>query len=131
MLYCSAASAVSQLSLVDLLRELSEKESDGGELSCSNLESDEDMTLCESNCEEPEESADEVHNIPTDPNIYVARRDAIRGVLDLVFLSLGQAKRTTPERRHLPSVTIILHQRENLSYHRYNEHQSLDAVGLQ
>ncbi|GFX44052.1 hypothetical protein TNCV_4118481 [Trichonephila clavipes] len=38
--------------IAHLLREISEDESDGGELSCSNLDSDEDTILSESDCEE-------------------------------------------------------------------------------
>ncbi|XP_055924540.1 uncharacterized protein LOC129956631 [Argiope bruennichi] len=48
--------------IANLLRELSENESDGGKLSCSNLDSDEDIRLHESDCKESEESADEIDN---------------------------------------------------------------------
>ncbi|GFV34173.1 hypothetical protein TNCV_5047071 [Trichonephila clavipes] len=44
--------------IVNSLRELSENESEGGELSCSNLDSNEDIRLSESDCEESEESAE-------------------------------------------------------------------------
>ncbi|GFX20391.1 hypothetical protein TNCV_3487491 [Trichonephila clavipes] len=37
---------------------------DGGELSCSNLDSDEDIRFRESDCEESEENADEFDHIP-------------------------------------------------------------------
>ncbi|GFU79954.1 uncharacterized protein TNCV_578341 [Trichonephila clavipes] len=53
--------------------ELSENESDGGELSCSNLDFNEDIRLSESDCEKSKESADEIDNIPANPDIYVAR----------------------------------------------------------
>ncbi|GFV67036.1 uncharacterized protein TNCV_357211 [Trichonephila clavipes] len=55
--------------IANLLRELSENESDGGELSCSNLDSDEDIRLSESDCEESGESADEIENIPVNRDI--------------------------------------------------------------
>ncbi|GFT90693.1 hypothetical protein TNCV_4074711 [Trichonephila clavipes] len=44
--------------IANLLGKVSENESDGGGLSCSNLDSDEDIRLSESDCEESEESAD-------------------------------------------------------------------------
>ncbi|GFT07595.1 hypothetical protein TNCV_4045551 [Trichonephila clavipes] len=44
--------------IANLLREISENESDGGELSCSNLHSDEDIRLSDSDCEESEEIAE-------------------------------------------------------------------------
>ncbi|GFV19070.1 transposable element Tcb2 transposase [Trichonephila clavipes] len=56
-----------------LIGKLSENESDGGLLSCSNLDSDEDIRLRENNCEESEESEDAIDNIPVNPDIYVAR----------------------------------------------------------
>ncbi|GFX62114.1 uncharacterized protein TNCV_2228401 [Trichonephila clavipes] len=59
--------------IVNLLREISEKESDGDELSCSNLDSDEEIRLSESDCEESEESADIIDNIPVNSDIYIAR----------------------------------------------------------
>ncbi|GFV25499.1 uncharacterized protein TNCV_1147691 [Trichonephila clavipes] len=59
--------------ITNLLREPSEIESDDGELSCSNLDFDEDIILSESNCKESEESAVEIDNIPVNPDIYVAR----------------------------------------------------------
>ncbi|GFV43734.1 hypothetical protein TNCV_1271071 [Trichonephila clavipes] len=40
---------------VNLLRELTENESGGGELSCSNSDSEEDIGLTESDCEESQE----------------------------------------------------------------------------
>ncbi|GFT90694.1 hypothetical protein TNCV_4074721 [Trichonephila clavipes] len=39
----------------NLLRDLSENESGGGELSCSNLDSNEEIRMSKSNCEESEE----------------------------------------------------------------------------
>ncbi|GFV87685.1 uncharacterized protein TNCV_779691 [Trichonephila clavipes] len=59
--------------IANLLRELSENESDGGELFCSNLDSEEDIRLSESDCEESEESADEIDNIPVNPDAYIVR----------------------------------------------------------
>ncbi|GFW28301.1 hypothetical protein TNCV_4639681 [Trichonephila clavipes] len=53
----------------NLWRELSESESDGGELTCSNLDSDDDIRLSESDYEEPEESADVDDNIPVKPDL--------------------------------------------------------------
>ncbi|GFT20942.1 hypothetical protein TNCV_3130941 [Trichonephila clavipes] len=44
--------------IANLIRDISENESDGGELSYSNLYSDEDMILSENVCEESEENAD-------------------------------------------------------------------------
>ncbi|GFV98548.1 uncharacterized protein TNCV_4848771 [Trichonephila clavipes] len=55
-----------------LLQETPENESDGGELSCFNLDFNEDIRLSESDCEESEESADIIDNIPVNPDIYVA-----------------------------------------------------------
>ncbi|GFV63602.1 uncharacterized protein TNCV_625971 [Trichonephila clavipes] len=46
---------------------------DSGELSCSNLDSDEDMRLSESDCEESKENADVIDNIPVNLDIYVTR----------------------------------------------------------
>ncbi|GFT86805.1 uncharacterized protein TNCV_4163841 [Trichonephila clavipes] len=55
-------------------RELSENESNGGEMSSSNLGSDEDTRLSESDCEETEEcSTDVIDNILVNPDIHVAR----------------------------------------------------------
>ncbi|GFY14278.1 uncharacterized protein TNCV_3614661 [Trichonephila clavipes] len=59
--------------IANLLREVSENKSEGGELSCSNLDSDEVIRLSESDCEESKESADIIDNIPINPVIYVAR----------------------------------------------------------
>ncbi|GFV58593.1 hypothetical protein TNCV_646671 [Trichonephila clavipes] len=50
-----------------------ENESGGGELSCYNLDSDENIRLRESYCEVSEESADVTDNIPVNLDIYVAR----------------------------------------------------------
>ncbi|GFW22584.1 hypothetical protein TNCV_1478811 [Trichonephila clavipes] len=55
------------------MRELSEKESDDGELSYSNLDSDEEIRLSESDYGESEEKADVIDNIPVNPDIYVVR----------------------------------------------------------
>ncbi|GFT09315.1 hypothetical protein TNCV_5062001 [Trichonephila clavipes] len=55
---------------------LSEKESDVGELSGYNLNSDEDIIkrkLSKNDCKESEGSADEIDNLPVNPDIYVAR----------------------------------------------------------
>ncbi|GFW63363.1 hypothetical protein TNCV_400291 [Trichonephila clavipes] len=49
--------------------EVYENESDGGELSCYNLDPDEDIRLRESDSEESEESADEINYIPSNPEI--------------------------------------------------------------
>ncbi|GFS63349.1 hypothetical protein TNCV_2308811 [Trichonephila clavipes] len=46
-------------------------ESDGRKLSSSNLDSDEDIRLREGDCEESEESAGEVDNIPVNPYMYL------------------------------------------------------------
>ncbi|GFV57137.1 hypothetical protein TNCV_3174141 [Trichonephila clavipes] len=54
-------------------RGLSEKESNGGELSCSNLDFDENIKLRASDCEESEKSAGEIDNIPINTGIYIAR----------------------------------------------------------
>ncbi|GFY25611.1 hypothetical protein TNCV_2487311 [Trichonephila clavipes] len=43
--------------IANLLRALFENELDGGYLSCSNLDSDEDIMLSENDCEESEESS--------------------------------------------------------------------------
>ncbi|GFT89773.1 uncharacterized protein TNCV_1665441 [Trichonephila clavipes] len=57
-----------------LLREFSENKLDGGELFCCNLDSDEDKRLSETDCEESEESATEIDNIPVNPDVYVTRK---------------------------------------------------------
>ncbi|GFV70969.1 hypothetical protein TNCV_2355131 [Trichonephila clavipes] len=44
--------------IVNFLLELSENESDGGEMSCFNLDSDEDIRLNENDCKDSEENAD-------------------------------------------------------------------------
>ncbi|PRD28571.1 UNVERIFIED_CONTAM: hypothetical protein NCL1_31959 [Trichonephila clavipes] len=61
--------------IANFLRELSENESDGGQLSYSNLDSDEDIRLNENDCEESEGSADVIDNIPVNPDIYFTRDD--------------------------------------------------------
>ncbi|GFW82741.1 hypothetical protein TNCV_3493111 [Trichonephila clavipes] len=50
--------------------EISKNESNGGELSCCNLNSDEDISLRESDCEESEERVDIIDNIPC-PHRYL------------------------------------------------------------
>ncbi|GFV97560.1 uncharacterized protein TNCV_2040681 [Trichonephila clavipes] len=52
--------------------QLSENESDGGELFCSSFDSDE-RRLRENTVNESEESADEIDNIPVNPGVYVSR----------------------------------------------------------
>ncbi|GFT07612.1 uncharacterized protein TNCV_4045671 [Trichonephila clavipes] len=59
--------------IANLLREISENESDGGQLSCSNLDSVKDIRLSDSDCEESEESADIIDNIPVNIDIYIAK----------------------------------------------------------
>ncbi|GFW48794.1 uncharacterized protein TNCV_4243741 [Trichonephila clavipes] len=59
--------------IANLLRELSENESDGGESSCSNLDSDEDIRSNESDCEESEESVDVIDSIPVNLDKYISR----------------------------------------------------------
>ncbi|GFV97320.1 uncharacterized protein TNCV_2038301 [Trichonephila clavipes] len=61
--------------IANLLRELSENESDGGELCCSNLASDQHIKLSKSDSEESVERADEIDNIQVNPDIYIARDD--------------------------------------------------------
>ncbi|GFW19046.1 hypothetical protein TNCV_253761 [Trichonephila clavipes] len=56
-----------------LLLEISEKESDGGELSCSNSDFDEEIRLSECVHEESDESADIIDTIPVKRDIYVAK----------------------------------------------------------
>ncbi|GFW12529.1 uncharacterized protein TNCV_817811 [Trichonephila clavipes] len=63
-----------------LLRDISENESDGGELSCSNLDSDEDIRLNESDCEESVENADIIDNIPVNADTYISLGMAQNGV---------------------------------------------------
>ncbi|GFW89901.1 hypothetical protein TNCV_2979971 [Trichonephila clavipes] len=58
------------MKLIIYCEAFSENESDDGELSCSNLDSEEDIRLSESDCEESEESADIIDNIPVNPDIY-------------------------------------------------------------
>ncbi|GFY30246.1 hypothetical protein TNCV_4064971 [Trichonephila clavipes] len=58
--------------IANLLQEISENELDGGELSCYDLDSNEDIRLSESNCEEFEESADIIDKNPVNPDIYIA-----------------------------------------------------------
>ncbi|GFX66947.1 hypothetical protein TNCV_4180721 [Trichonephila clavipes] len=57
--------------------ELSENESDGSEMSCFNLDSDESIRLHEGDCKESEESADVIDNIPINPDVcYMSLRIA-------------------------------------------------------
>ncbi|GFW38446.1 hypothetical protein TNCV_1332991 [Trichonephila clavipes] len=58
---------------------LSENKSDGGELSCSNVASDEGQRLSDSHCKESEGSADEIDHIPVNSDIYGAR-DGTEGI---------------------------------------------------
>ncbi|GFV03748.1 uncharacterized protein TNCV_1876961 [Trichonephila clavipes] len=55
--------------IANLLREISENEPDGGELPCSNLDSDEDIR----SREESEKSADVTDNIPVNPDKYITK----------------------------------------------------------
>ncbi|GFS83163.1 hypothetical protein TNCV_1287491 [Trichonephila clavipes] len=73
---CHTARATIDLLKDTVLRDLSKKESNGGELSCLNLNSDEDIRLNESDCNESEESGDEVDNAPVNSDIYVIRDGA-------------------------------------------------------
>ncbi|GFU71007.1 hypothetical protein TNCV_4487701 [Trichonephila clavipes] len=59
--------------IANLPRELFENKSNGGELSCSNSGSDKDIRLSENDHEGTDKSADEIGNIPVNPNINVAR----------------------------------------------------------
>ncbi|GFS52395.1 hypothetical protein TNCV_4850991 [Trichonephila clavipes] len=55
---------------------------------CSNLDSDEDIKLSESDCEESEESADIIDNIPVNPDIYISLGMAQNGYrLIVMFLA--------------------------------------------
>ncbi|GFV78422.1 hypothetical protein TNCV_95791 [Trichonephila clavipes] len=66
---------------------LSEKGSDDGELSCTNLNSDEDIRLRESDYEESEESVDEIDNIPVNHDITMSLGMAHNGYrLIVMFL---------------------------------------------
>ncbi|GFV40125.1 uncharacterized protein TNCV_31841 [Trichonephila clavipes] len=64
--------------ITNLFRETSEDESDGGELSCSYLDSDENIRLSESDCKESEESVDIIVNIPVNPDIYIVAFSGVR-----------------------------------------------------
>ncbi|GFU72545.1 hypothetical protein TNCV_22271 [Trichonephila clavipes] len=55
------------------LQAFSANESGDGELPCSNLDSDEDIRLSESDYEESEESANVIDNIPVNSDIYDSR----------------------------------------------------------
>ncbi|GFU33425.1 uncharacterized protein TNCV_4362451 [Trichonephila clavipes] len=55
--------------IANLLQKLSENESNGGQLSCSKLDSDEEIRLSESDSEESEESSDTIDNIPLNPGV--------------------------------------------------------------
>ncbi|GFV76146.1 hypothetical protein TNCV_4672351 [Trichonephila clavipes] len=59
--------------IADLLRDLFENEFDSGELSCFNLDSDEDIRLYENDSYslESEESPDEINNFPVTLDIYI------------------------------------------------------------
>ncbi|GFW69150.1 hypothetical protein TNCV_1819041 [Trichonephila clavipes] len=59
--------------IATFLRELPENQSNGGELSCSNLDSEKDITLSESDCKKSEKSTDEIDNIPLNLDMYVVR----------------------------------------------------------
>ncbi|GFV21293.1 hypothetical protein TNCV_2951691 [Trichonephila clavipes] len=67
---CRSEKFLSPDEIANLLQEFSENESNGGELSCSNLDSDEDIRLSESDCEESEESADEMDRIYIPSLVY-------------------------------------------------------------
>ncbi|GFV42149.1 uncharacterized protein TNCV_3163811 [Trichonephila clavipes] len=58
--------------ITNLSQYLFENEMDGGKLSCSNLDSNKYILLRESDCEESEERADVIDNIPVNPDIFVA-----------------------------------------------------------
>ncbi|GFV38333.1 hypothetical protein TNCV_3951961 [Trichonephila clavipes] len=59
--------------VVNILSEISENEFNVGKLSCSNLDSDEDIRMSESDCEEYEESANIIDNIPENHDIYIPK----------------------------------------------------------
>ncbi|GFV66264.1 uncharacterized protein TNCV_2736781 [Trichonephila clavipes] len=64
--------------IANLLRKLSENESGGGELFCSNLDFDANIRVSKSDCEESEASADEIDKISVNLDIYVSRDDTER-----------------------------------------------------
>ncbi|GFX82021.1 hypothetical protein TNCV_2572201 [Trichonephila clavipes] len=66
--------------------EISENKSDGGELSCSNLDYEEDIRLSESDCEESDESADITNNIPVNPDIHTCHRKSAYMRLSLISM---------------------------------------------
>ncbi|GFU40995.1 hypothetical protein TNCV_4645701 [Trichonephila clavipes] len=68
--------------ITNLLREIFVNESDGGTLSCFNLDSDEDIKLNERNCEESEESADILGWGKRNPLFLHEIQDFILHVLD-------------------------------------------------
>ncbi|GFS77960.1 hypothetical protein TNCV_2028301 [Trichonephila clavipes] len=55
----------------NLVRENSQNELHSGELSCSNLDSNEDIRLGESDCEESAESSDVIGKIPINSDKYI------------------------------------------------------------
>ncbi|GFW34783.1 hypothetical protein TNCV_954111 [Trichonephila clavipes] len=59
--------------IINLFREISENESEGGDLSWLTLDSDEDISLRESDYEESEESADKIDNNSVNPDICVTK----------------------------------------------------------
>ncbi|GFT28077.1 hypothetical protein TNCV_644651 [Trichonephila clavipes] len=56
--------------ITNLLRVISENESGVGELSCCNLDSDEDIKLSEIVCKESEEISNAIHTITVNPDMY-------------------------------------------------------------
>ncbi|GFV98050.1 uncharacterized protein TNCV_4448101 [Trichonephila clavipes] len=71
--------------IANLLRKISENESDGGELSCSNLDSNKNIRLSESDYGESEESADIIDNIPVNSDIYISLRMPQNGYCIIVM----------------------------------------------
>ncbi|GFV79335.1 hypothetical protein TNCV_72011 [Trichonephila clavipes] len=69
--------------IVNLLRELSENESDGGELPCPNFDSYEGIRVSESDCKKSDESADD--NILPNSDMYVSLGIAQNGYHTLVI----------------------------------------------
>ncbi|GFX22891.1 hypothetical protein TNCV_2606331 [Trichonephila clavipes] len=69
-------------------RMISENELDGGELSCSNLDSDEDIKLSESDCKESEETANITDGIPVFCDKAVVQQACSKHKLNISFYDI-------------------------------------------
>ncbi|GFV11098.1 uncharacterized protein TNCV_2718421 [Trichonephila clavipes] len=69
----------------NLLRKISENELDGSKLSCSNLDSDQDIRLNENDCEKFKGSAEIIDNILVNSDMYIYLGNAQNGYRIMVL----------------------------------------------